>query len=200
MTREEFHKQAVPRLGILATLEKDAQKFKGKEIFLSFSCDPYPQDDDQMMARQAIKIIHNAGATVRILTKGGKRAERDFDLLGKGDAFGVTLTSSTEQKLEPKAGFHFERRASLLNAHEKGIYTWVSLEPVINPEQSLDLIKFTNYYVDEYKIGTWNYDDRAKKINWKDFGLRAIEICEKYGKKYYIKNDLKKYIEEGGEQ
>jgi len=71
-----------------------------------------------------------------------------------------------------------------------GIRTWVSLEPVVDPEQSLELIRETADFVDEYKIGRWNHDPKADEIDWKDFGNKAVALCESLGKKYYIKKDL----------
>jgi DNA repair photolyase len=190
MPRDVFHAKAEPRLGILATLERDAAKFSGREVFLCFSCDPYPPDDLQMMARQAIKILHAVGARVRILTKGGKRADRDFDLLGQGDFFGVTLTALFDTPLEPGAARQMERCMSLHHAHELGISTWVSLEPVLDPAQSLLIIKATYSYVDVYKLGMWNYDERAKTIDWKKYLSEAVELLDSLGKTYYIKKDL----------
>jgi len=49
-------------------------------------------------------------------------------------------------------------------------------------------------YVDEFKIGKWNYDARAKQIDWRKFAEDAIAIMERHGKKYVLKEDLKKYL------
>ena len=65
---------------------------------------------------------------------------------------------------------------------------------MIDPEQSLDLIRLTADFVDEYKIGKWNHDERARAIDWKEFGRMAINLCESYGKKYRLKKDLAAFI------
>lgn len=135
-----------------------------------------------------------------ILTKGGKRAERDFNLLAKNPAlssFGVTLTFaklSDSEKWEPGAATPIQRACSLYNAKDMGIKTWVSLEPVIDPQQTLEIIRCTLQSVDMYKIGKWNHDKRANEIDWKAFVQEAVEILERHGKEYYVKEDLRAYL------
>jgi DNA repair photolyase len=83
-----------------------------------------------------------------------------------------------------------ERIKALQEAHSLGIHTWASLEPVIDPDQSLELIRQTKDFVDEYKIGRWNHDPRADRIDWKTFAEEAVELCREFGKRYYVKKDL----------
>jgi DNA repair photolyase len=198
--REAFHAAAIPRYEIFATLEKQAAKFKGREVFLCFTCDPYPEEDPDMIARQAIKILHAAGVKVRILTKAGMRSERDFDLLTAHPElsfYGVTLTMSSAagfMEYEPKAANPYERRMSLRMAHQLGIPTWVSIEPVIDPVQSLYWIENAAPYTDMFKVGKWNHDKRADAIDWRKFAHDAKDLLESLGKQYYIKDDLRKYL------
>jgi len=198
MTREEFMKPK-PRAGIIEALKKDVKKYKDKEIFLSFTCDPYqPIELGHQLTRQAIEIIKTHGNRVRILTK-SHLAERDFDLLNSKDWFGMTLTFISTFKwyeYEPHTAIPNNRTLILEGAKKKGINTWVSLEPVISPTQTLAIIKHTHDFVDEYRVGKWNYDKRADAIDWHKFVNEAIDLFEKYGKKYYIKESLKKYVED----
>jgi len=72
----------------------------------------------------------------------------------------------------------------------------VSLEPVLDPKASLQIIENTWEWVDLYKIGKLNHDkEREAQIDWRRFGARAIELCAKYGKRYYIKEDLAKHLD-----
>src|SRR3972149_4909981 len=191
-----------PRKDIIARLEKDVATgvYKGKEVFLCFSCDPYPVKDN-WDTRKAIKILHEAGAKVRLLTKSGQRSEADFDLLSAHPElsfYGATLTftnCSDSLKWEPEAALPSERFAALKKAHDLGIPTWASLEPVIDPVQTLDIIRITYEYVDAYKVGRLNYHKDAAKINWKEFGLAARTLLESFGKQYLIKKDLLKEME-----
>ncbi len=144
-------------LGDCTWLRKQGLHYK---VLLCFSCDPYqPIDTYYKLTRQAIEIIKHNNLGVVILTKGGERAERDFDLLTNGDQFGVTLTcvdDAESLKWEPGATLPDERINSLKKAHDLGIKTWVSLEPVVNPEATLELIKRTHQFVDLFKVGKMN--------------------------------------------
>ena len=198
--RQEFIK-ATPRQGIIEKLEKDAPQaaldgHKGN-VLLCFTCDPYqPINDIHGLTRQAIEILHKNGFNVTILTKGGKRAERDFDLLTPKDNFAVTLTFLDEQKSlqwEPKAAIPEERIEALRKAHELGIKTWVSLEPVIEPAESIEIIRQTHTFVDLFKVGLLNYHPKGKEIDWRKFLQECIATLKQYGCQYYIKKDLRRY-------
>jgi len=198
--RQEFIK-ANPRQGIIEKLERDTPKaaldgHKGN-VLLCFTCDPYqPIDITYQLTRQAIEILHKNGFNVTILTKGGKRAERDFDLLTPKDNFAVTLTFLDEQKSrqwEPGAAPPKERIESVRKAHELGIKTWVSLEPVIEPAESIEIIRQTHTFVDLFKVGKLNYHPRANEIDWHKFLQECIATLKQYGCQYYIKKDLRRY-------
>jgi len=202
ISNNEFFQTPTPRPHFLEDLEADAhslQKKGSKEpVFLSFIGDCYqPIDKEYQLTRQAIEILHKFEIPVMLLTKGGRRAMRDFDLLQDGDMFGATLTF-TEQygdqsvHWEPGAALPFERIHTLWAAHELGIKTWVSLEPVIDPRQSIELIRVTNGFVDHYKVGRWNHSKEAEKINWRNFAYEARAVLQRYRCDYYIKKDLAK--------
>lgn len=49
--------------------------------------------------------------------------------------------------------------------------------------------------VDLYKVGKLNgYPKIESKINWREFGKKAINKLKKYNKKFYIKKDLRQYL------
>lgn len=188
-----------PRANIIPDLERGAAALKIADkvqpVLLCFTCDPYQPIDSQFkLTRQAIRVLHNHQIPIQILTKGGLRATRDFDLLGPDDAFAVTLTFTDDAAsihFEPDAALPDDRIASLRAAKIAGIKTWVSLEPVINPLQSLELIKRTHEFVDLFKVGKLNYHPLAKRINWKKFALAAIDTLKRYNCQYYLKQDLR---------
>ncbi|MFC1981090.1 radical SAM protein [Chloroflexota bacterium] len=198
----EFIK-ATPRQDIIKKLKKDAPiasaTYTGddRKVLLCFTCDPYqPINDIHGLTRQAIEILHKNGFNVTILTKGGKRAERDFDLLTPEDNFAVTLTFLDEQKSlqwEPGAAIPEERIDSLRKAHRLGITTWVSLEPVIEPAETLEIIRQTHSFVDLFKVGKLNYHPRGKEVDWHKFLIDCIALLEECGSHYYIKKDLRRY-------
>jgi DNA repair photolyase len=196
-TREAFSKVRARDL-IIEHITKEAPKYSGREILLCFTCDPYQHLETELnITRQAIDALHQNNCIVNILTKGGSRSIKDFDLLSRNphlSKYGATLTFTIDEdslKFEPFAAVPEDRFIALRKAHELGIRTWASLEPVIIPKQTLQIIEHTKDFVDLYKVGKWNYDKAAKQIDWKDFRNEVISLLESYNKEYYIKEDLK---------
>ena len=205
MKRDTFAQSSPRNNGIMQKFEKDVieMEHKGDErpVLLSFTCDAYQQlDEKELLTRKALKCLFEHGRNVIILTKGGRRSERDFDLLEANNEhvlYGTTLVfaSDTEaQEMEPNAAPTSERIEVLKHAHELDIKTWVSLEPVYYPEDSLELIERTKDFVDLYKVGTLNHQPEAKKIDWTKFASDVVAKLDSVGVDYYIKKDLHKYL------
>jgi len=199
VTPEQFRADAKPRPGILEKLRKEAPKLHGtdKRVLLCFTSDPYqPEDIEVGVTRQALRILREYDIPFQVLTKGGMRAARDFDLYGPNDAFATTLTFISKHRsleFEPKAAGPGDRLTAIRRAKDKDINTWVSLEPVLNPRDSLRFIEITHPMVNLFKIGKLNHKDND--TDWRRFGCEAIELCEKHEVPYYIKDDLAKYLE-----
>lgn len=199
--RESF-KKAFPR-DILKKLEIDCRELQAlnneQHILLSFACDPYQEIDKELkITRKVIETLNNYGQPFQVLTKNGNLAIRDFDLYKKTDCYATTLTLDNEKDslfFEPRADLPEVRINSLVEAKKRNIKTWVSIEPVIFPEQSLNLIKKSIGYVDLFKIGKLNhFKEMESKIDWKQFAENAIRIMDDNNKAYYIKKDLAVYL------
>jgi DNA repair photolyase len=200
MSIEQFHRQPHPRKNVLLNLEKDCQRLQGdsRHVLLSFLSDPYqPIDNNYKLTRKAIDILKNHHFKLKVLTKGGLRATRDFDLLEPGDCVGATLTTTNigaSLHWEPEASLPEERFQMLRKAKEHGFDTWVSFEPIIMPRHVIDMVEITHEYVDEYKIGKLNYHPFAKEIHWSYWTREIVDCIRSYGKKLYVKEDLREYL------
>ena len=195
---EPFGKDVKVREGIIEATKKQLTtgKLKGKNILLCFTCDPYCGDIDTTPTREIIQAIKDAGANFTVLTKGGMRAYRDFDLYSEGDSFGTTLTVRNNSELwEKGAASPIDRMLAIQTAKHMGIRTWVSLEPIIIPADTLDFIHILHDYVDLWKVGRWNYDSRANMIPWKQVGENTEMVLKMHGCNYYIKDDLRAEME-----
>ena len=197
--KQDFQHKVYPRITIQDIIRSATEwevKLETRRILLCFVTDPYtPIEQETQFTRRTIEILHKHGLNVIILTKGGRRAIRDFDLLTPKDAFATTLTclrDADSKVWEPNASLPAERVASLELAHEKGIETWVSLEPVIYPRDSMDFVVMTHKFVSHYKVGTMNYHPHGKTIDWKDFGWSIKRLMDNLGIKYCFKKDLLK--------
>lgn len=200
-TPQDYHAATRVRALDWNALSAEIEAHRGNSLFLCFTCDPYqPQEREEGITRKVIQLCHRNQVRVVILTKAGGASERDFDLLGDHadlSNYGATLTFINEtdsRHWEPQAAFPKARMGSLKFAHKIGIPTWASLEPVIDPAQSLEIIRNCLEFVDVFKVGRWNHDIRANAIDWRAFGREAVRLLESYGKRYYIKKDLAEYL------
>jgi DNA repair photolyase len=136
-----------------------------------------------------------------VLTKGGARSLADIDLYRPDrDAYACTLTSvdnAFSKKWELSAALASDRIATLKRFHDRGIFTWVSLEPSLNADHSLAIVRETHEFVDLYKIGKANYIPEAADIDWEDYTHRMIDLCQALDAVHYVKHDLQQYLPAG---
>ena len=187
--RERFHTDIMPREGIIEAVKKQVERenITGKLIHLCFTCDPYPTGYDTTPTREIIKVLKGSGNNVQILTKGD--GSRDFDLLDENDWYGITLDGADNG--ECSEGI---RLASICKAHDRGIRTWVSFEPVVSEAEVLAYIEDCHEVFDKVKIGKLNY--YPSSINWTEFGRKVETLCTALGIDYYIKDSLRAEMEE----
>ena len=204
MTREEFDEGASERTDFLSKLAKDAAKYQRlgvtEQVMLSFTTDPYHPGDNSL-TRDVLLILQKHGLGICTLTKGGARALRDIDIFRPDrDAFASTLTSTDESfslKWERGAALPLDRMDTLRAFHDRGIFTWASLEPTLDTESSLDIIRRTHEFVDLYKIGRANYLPMTSTTDWESYTNRIVDLVQRLGVKHYIKHDLQKYLPSG---
>jgi DNA repair photolyase len=190
-----------PKARDLRGLDREAAKCR-EQILLSFVGDPYCQADVAHQAtRRALQVLREAQCSVAVLTKGGVRCLRDLDLFIGWPAgrvkVGATLTSwgtCLQQQWEPGAASPCDRIDALRQLHDAGVKTWASIEPVIDPVESLAVIDASLPYVDAYKVGRWNHDARANAIDWEAFARQACDMIRAAGKRLYVKHDLQPHL------
>jgi hypothetical protein len=80
-------------------------------------------------------------------------------------------------------------------AHERGIKTCASFEPVIRPDQTLKLIDITAPFVDDVFVGKINHNREIEDLtDWPKFRADAEALLQKLGKPYTIKEGLAKAV------
>jgi DNA repair photolyase len=188
----------VPVNDAVRNFERDAVKFYGgdKWILFSFMSDPYNNMESSLMVtRRCLEIAIAHRLKIKILTKSAL-VIRDIDLfkkLGEDVKVGMTLTFSEMHRSvmwEPGAALPAIRLAVLRQLHDAGIRTWASFEPVLFPEESIDMIQRSISFVDEYKIGKINnYEGWDKTIDWPGF-LTAVLDRLRGVRPLYVKDDL----------
>ena len=176
------------------------RKFKNsnKQVFLSFTTDPYSHfNNETKFTRWVLEKLLEYNIPVSILSKGGYNVLQDLDIIlqfGDNIQIGGSLTFTTNEdtlKWEKNSSMPYQRFDALRQLHDAGVRTWASMEPVIIPEQSLEIMEITSSYIDAYKIGKLNHFPKHEiKFNWSDFLVKAVGIMRKNNKPFYIKKDL----------
>lgn len=199
---EGFHCNVQVRKNVLLNLKNDLRdgEYKDKKILMCFTTDPYqPIEKTEKITQQSLELMGHYSAVPVILTK-NSLALRDLDLIKNTKSWlGYTLThlnNRDSQYWEPEASLPSERITVLKKAKAKGINTWVSLEPVIDVVQTLEIIKKTKDFVDLYKVGKLNYNSIASLTDWHEFYYKVTRLLKESGKKFYIKEDLRNYAGE----
>ena len=186
-----------PRKDILKKIEADAKKMAGdtRTILLCYTSDPYQSPEAAALTRQALLILEKYNLTATVLTKAGMAAAQDFDILKRNNwEFGTTLSylsDDIQKKWEPNAAKVDSRIIAVRHAAKRGIKTWVSVEPVMDAAEALQLIKLLRTEVDFWKIGKMNH--RKIDIDWGKFHDDAVALLNRLGAKYYIKKELREW-------
>lgn len=201
-THDKWKNNIVPRKNVISLFARDAAKMFDNQdtrpILFSFLSDPYQRLEEQHhLTREALQIVYHHKLKSKILTKGMvDLIDADLQLMRlAGTELGVTLCFTDDvqrQEWEPHASSVDERIAIIKKAHSMEIKTWVSLEPVIDPEQALDVIRQLYPWVNLWKIGKLNhFKEIEEKVDWRKFRIQAEEFLIASNANYYFKESLK---------
>jgi len=187
-------KKASKHLAIERDLQKLTLANDIRSVFISIMGDPYDMGrQDNSFTRQVLEAFRDCKYPFHLLTKGGTKAAKDFDLYKPGDKFGCTLTFDNDndsKTWEPGAALPEDRIEALKEAHNRGIHTWASVEPVIYPEQSLHLIEMSNDFVDSFYVGmlfryraaTWTRAKEWPVVDWIKFRNDVEALMQSLGR------------------
>jgi DNA repair photolyase len=197
ISASEWHKQAILKADALARLAKAAAKYKGdpREILFSFATDPYQDEDTTQVMQRALNICERNNLQVCALTKNPEASRPHWPKYQhNGWTLATTIIFLDEQlreKWEPGAPTIASRIDAMRDANAAGIATWISIEPVVDPEEAIAVIREIKPYVGKIKVGKLNHHKLAKEIDWADFLVRAKQ--ELQGIDHLIKKDLAAY-------
>jgi DNA repair photolyase len=86
-----------------------------------------------------------------------------------------------------------DRIKAVHEAHEQGIPTWVSLAPVIEPDQALQVIQELHPIGDHWKVGKINHwPEIERRHTWLKFRTEVEEVLDDLSADYYLKDSLTK--------
>jgi len=177
-------------------------------IVVSFTSDPYPWvEREKRLTRRVLRVLSRARQhRIMILTKNPGLAVFDIDIMKRhGDMWlGTTIISTRKTDLEPLAPEPRDRIVNLEAAKVFGIKTWVSIEPIIpGITDPTEIIMETLESADLYILGAFNYTkqlgfeitEEEKKAWYQKHVPKAISLLKSYGKQFFIKKELRRYLE-----
>jgi len=175
-------------------------------VHMSFMTDPFMFDviNDrnfpwiQNLTLSLIRRINRDGIKVTVLTKGLLPKELKDDCYSSGNEYGITLVSLDEDfhnEYEPFSASPRSRLQTLEKLHNRGLKTWVSLEPYPTPnivDQDISDILAEVAFVDKIIFGKWNYSSQVNEYSEpkKFYMIHADEVirfAKLNGTKYHIK-------------
>lgn len=204
MDRYDFDNNPKARERSIEQLIKSAKKFTGtkNQVLMSFTTDPYnPLNDKLQLTIEALKIFLNYKIPVAILTKSGLKPLKDLSIIklfGKHIKVGASLTYDNDndsKRIERGAALPSERLEMLKQFHLNGVRTWVSFEPIMHIEQTINLIERSIEFVDEYQFGKLSGDTQQR--DWKSFFNRIVPMLRINNKQFYIKKTLQSEAPKG---
>lgn len=182
-------------------LEQEIPKFKNKiqTLHLCFTTDPFMYNNNNIieLSNKVLKKANANGIKCSVLTKGILPLE--LSELPLRNEYGITVVSLDERFLneyEPGAAPIQQRIQSLRDLHDKGCYTWVSIEPYPTPNivvQNLINILEEVSFVDKIIFGRLHYNKivseyREHRNFYNDCANQVINYCNEHHISYHIKN------------
>lgn len=107
------------------------------------------------------------------------------------------MTTMNEAKAaveEPRASPPSARLKALVQAHERGIKTAVSNEPIWSLEDSVGVIEAVKGIADEIKVGPMNWNSSAASINYPVICPQIRDALVASGTKYLLKRDFLEFL------
>jgi len=184
-------------------LEKEISRYRDQINFvhLCFTTDPfmYRQREVIDLTLKIIQRLNRDGIRCTVLTKGVyPKVLANTKKYSRGNVYGITLVSldkNFERKLEPFSASFKDRAKSLKYLHNKGLKTWVSMEPYPTPnlvrQDLLEILKRISF-VDKIIFGKLNYNVKSSqfignKKFYQDCANTVIQFCEDREIEYHIK-------------
>jgi DNA repair photolyase len=181
-------------------LQKNLPELQKHGLFFSFTTDPMLQSTEKYTKSALIMCIEENDVPCKILSKctdwvdyietwfiGCKNRDAMYRKHKQLLAIGFTLTGHDE--LEPNASPNDERIAAIKYLHSEGFKTWASIEPIVDFESSLDMIKRTMIFCDLYKIGLEGGKEYARP-DLRVFIQRVVGLAHVRNLKIYFKDSL----------
>lgn len=163
----------------------------GSKLHCSFVSDPCLEATIDL-SWKCIEHALDEGVPVQTLTKMANWIDHPAVQKSlKCPLLSVGFTLTGVDYLESGASKNSERVEALKTLHDQGVGTWCSIEPIIDPDLSLEMIEAVAEYADYLKIGLLS----GQHKNYTSGKIRELkEKVDALGLNVYWKKDLLEFI------
>jgi len=204
-SRENWMKVRYPKEYPVELVKKQLARsplVKGAEVkgvFISFMTDPY-LPLARKLTEPLIKYLVDQG--IKVATS-SKLEVSDVPGVRNGMTI-LSLDRTFWEMYEHQAPTPISRLLDLKKAHERGQYTWASIEPCpctgIWTQDIRTLLNSLNF-LDLMVLGMWNYDPRSRTDEAREDYRKTIvtfrNFCKEHGIRHHVKLDTLTFIGEG---
>ena len=179
-------------------LESNLSELQKSSLFFTFSSDPMIPETRRLNWDCIVQAVIN-DVPVQVLTKNADFIKDEYIGLGhvmagakihEKIAWGFTLTGRDD--LEPGASRTEERIKVMRTLHKAGYRTFASLEPVVDPDATIDVFRQTEDCCDLFKVGL---QSGVSKDYYHLADVRKMaEIIAGSGKPVYFKKSITDYL------
>ena len=176
-------------------LDKNLPELQKSSLFFTFSSDPMIPETRELNW-ECIDLALTRGVKCQVLTKNADFIKELDTLLTHcwcyrdNLAFGFTLTGRDD--LEPGASTNAERCETMRTLHQYGYRTFASLEPVVDPKKTTEIIYRIKDYCDLIKVGLMSgrslSEYNRSEVEW----IASLLYCS--NRPYYLKKSLTDYL------
>ena len=191
-------------------VQEHADYLKETGIFFSFTTDPMTEDTYNLTRTCALWALRTRRIPITILTKNAQWPIEDWQDYAKDFhlyhlmKFGFTLTGrdDMEEFASKNGSSNHDRIKRMQCLKELGFSPWASIEPIVDLESSLRMIKESIEVCDHYKIGLMSHCGNSKNLydplDMADFINSVNDLVEKHGVTIYWKKSIRDYIKNNG--
>lgn len=200
----------------LELLNKEIPRYKHKIKFvhLCFSTDPfmYKYPEVSGLTLKIIERLNRDNIRCVILTKGiYPKILTNTKKYARNNEYGITVVSlddNFKKRFEPYSAPYKERIKSLKYLHNKGLKTWISMEPYPTPnlikQDLVDILKAVSF-VDKIIFGKLNYNTESNQFKENNNFYNSctnlfIDFCKDNGIEYHIKHGTQEKDDEQTEE
>lgn len=149
----------------------------GSQLHFSFVSDPCLSETIELNWK-CIDYAISQGVPVQVLTKRADWLNHPAvqNALCHKDLIKVGFSLTGCDTLEPGASPNAERISAMQILHDAEICTWASIEPIIDPQRSLDMIAQTINSCDYYKVGILSGKKNYSPQQIRDFVCAVMSL------------------------